>query len=74
MARGISCGRGPGDVVWPGAGVTARWEASYPFLRADHEKKEKSVWGQNRLSSPARMTALSSVTGSSLESPVHTFG
>lgn len=51
-------------VVWLGASVTARWEASYPFLRTDHQTKEKSAWGHNRLSSPTHMTALSSVSAS----------
>lgn len=51
-------------VVWLGAGVTARWEASYPFLHTDHQTKEKSAGGQNRLSSPTHMTVPSSVTAS----------
>lgn len=53
-----------------GEGVTARWEASYPFLRTDHQTKEKSAWGHNRLSSPAHMTALSSVSASQQGSAV----
>lgn len=49
--------------VWLGAGVTALWEASYPFLCTDHQTKEKSARGQKKLSSPAHMIVLSSMTG-----------
>lgn len=56
-------------VVWLREGATARWEAIYPFLHVDHEKKEKSAWGQNRLST-SDMIVISLVTASEQKSAV----